>query len=186
MKNTHLDKTTTKNILKSALLDTPLGTMIAIGNEESLYLLEFIERCGLDREIELLQLKNKMTIIQGRTKIIDSIEDELTLYFKGELRTFQTPFTLIGTPFQRCVWEELAKIPFGETRSYGELAASIGRPTAFRAVAQANSTNQLAILIPCHRVINMNGALGGYAGGIERKKSLLTHENLKMAVQYGL
>lgn len=83
---------------------------------------------------------------------------------------------MIGSSFQMRVWEELEKIPFGQTRSYQEIATAIGRPTACRAVARANSTNQLAIIIPCHRVINSSGALGGYAGGLSRKQWMLKHE----------
>jgi len=164
------------NILKASWLDTPLGPMIAIANEESLYLLEFVDRRGLEREIERLRRKTKSAIIPGCTKPIRSIENELRLYFKGELKEFNTPLFLLGSPFQQHVWAELLKIPPGKTRSYSEIAFAMGKPTAFRAVAQANGANQLAIIIPCHRVINTNGELGGYGGGLARKKWLLNHE----------
>jgi len=164
------------DILKASWLDTPLGPMIAIANETDLYLLEFVERRGLEREIERLIQRTKSTIIPGSTKPICSIENELSLYFKRKLTQFQTPLFLLGTPFQKQVWNELIKIPLGETRSYGEIAIGVRRPSAFRAVAQANGSNQLAIIIPCHRVINTSGALGGYAGGISRKEWLINHE----------
>lgn len=164
------------NILKASWLDTPLGPMIAIANEEALYLLEFVDRRGLEREIERLRQKTKSAIIPGYTTPICSIERELNLYFKGELKEFKTPLFLLGSPFQKNVWAELVKIPPGETKSYSEIAIAIGKPTAFRAVAQANGANQLAIIIPCHRVINTNGELGGYAGGLTRKKWLINHE----------
>jgi len=163
-------------ILRAAWLDTPLGPMIAIADEEALYLLEFVDRRGLEREIERLRKKCKSAIIPGNTKAISSIEKELELYFKGELKEFKTSLLFLGSPFQKHVWTELLKIPPGETRSYAELAKAMGKPTAYRAVAQANGANQLAIIIPCHRVINTNGELGGYGGGITRKNWLINHE----------
>jgi AraC family transcriptional regulator of adaptative response/methylated-DNA-[protein]-cysteine methyltransferase len=172
-------------ILKSSWLDTPLGPMLAIANEEALYLLEFVDRRGLEREIERLRKRTKSRVIPGHTKPIDSIKKELNLYFKGELTAFQTPLCLQGSPFQRQVWDQLSKIPYGQTRSYAAIAKDIGRPTAFRAVAQANGSNQLAIIIPCHRVINSNGELGGYAGGVPRKQWLLEHEK-KHCTQFEL
>ncbi len=150
--------------------------MIAIADENALYLLEFVERRGLEREVERLREKTKSAIIPGHTPPIISIEKELNLYFDGQLIEFKTPSFYIGSPFQKRVWEELKKIPLGETRSYLEIAAAIGKPSAFRAVAQANGANQLAIVIPCHRVINSNGDLGGYGGGLIRKKWLINHE----------
>lgn len=91
-------------------------------------------------------------------------------------RVFEAPLHLIGAHFQKKVWDALRKIPAGETRSYADIAESINKPTAYRAVAQANGTNQLAIIVPCHRAINANGDLGGYGGGITRKQRLLAHE----------
>ncbi|MBA3604205.1 MAG: bifunctional transcriptional activator/DNA repair protein Ada [Parachlamydiaceae bacterium] len=164
------------NILKTSWLDTPLGPMIAISDEKDLYLLEFVDRRGLEREVERLRKKTKSAIIPGRTKPINSIEDELKSYFEGVLMEFKTPIFFLGSPFQRRVWEELKKIPSAETRSYSEIADAIGKPTACRAVAQANGANQIAIVIPCHRVINTNGELGGYGGGLARKKWLINHE----------
>lgn len=163
-------------ILKASWLDTPLGPMLAIADEEKLFLLEFADRRGLEREIERLRRRIKAAIIPGVTPPIHSIEKELHAYFAGKLKQFKTPFYLLGSDFQKNVWEALRKIPLGETRSYAELAVTIGKPTAFRAVANANGANQLAIIIPCHRVINTNGELGGYGGGIARKKWMIEHE----------
>jgi len=165
-----------RNILKASWLDTKLGPMIAIADEDVLYLLEFVDRRGLEREVERLRQRTKSAIIPGTTPPIHSIENELSQYFDGELREFKTPLHFLGSPFQKRVWEELQKIPFGETRSYADIAAAIGKPTAFRAVANANGANQFAIIVPCHRVINTNGELGGYGGGIARKKWLINHE----------
>lgn len=156
--------------------DTKLGQMVAIADEKVLYLLEFAECRGLEREIEQLKLKTMSDIKHGKTQPISLIEQELNQYFDGNLKEFKTPIHILGTPFQQKVWEELKKIPYGQTRSYSDIAHAIGKPTAFRAVANANGSNQLAIIIPCHRVINSNGKLGGYAGGIENKEWLLNFE----------
>lgn len=164
------------NILKASWLDTRLGPMIAIADDHALYLLEFVDRRGLEREVERLRQKTKSAIIPGSTPPINSIESELSQYFNGNLIEFKTPLFFIGSPFQKSVWEALKNIPYGETRSYADIAKAVGRPTAFRAVAQANGANQLALVIPCHRVINTNGDLGGYGGGITRKEWLLNHE----------
>ncbi len=163
-------------ILKASWLDTPLGPMLAIADVEALYLLEFVERRGLEREIERLRIKMKVAIIPGSTKIIQSITAELKAYFSGTLQHFATPPHLLGSPFQQQVWQELQRIPYGETRSYAKQAQSLGKPSAYRAVANANGANQLAIIIPCHRIINSNGELGGYGGGVNRKKWLIDHE----------
>lgn len=164
------------HILKASWLDTRLGPMIAIGDEESLYLLEFVDRRGLEREVERLRQRTKSAILPGITETIRSIETELNQYFEGKLKVFKTPLYPLGSPFQKRVWEELQRIPYGETRSYAQLATTIEKPSAFRAVANANGANQFAIVIPCHRVINSNGDLGGYGGGLPRKKWLINHE----------
>jgi len=104
------------------------------------------------------------------------LTDELTAYLAGTLDTFTIPLAPVGTPFQHQVWRALQQIPAGQTRSYAHIARAIGRPAALRAVARANATNPIAILIPCHRVIGSDGSLTGYAGGLERKQWLLDHE----------
>lgn len=163
-------------ILKSTWIDSPLGAILVISDENGLYLLEFVERRGLEKEIKNLIINLKANIIPGRTSAIDLIEQELAEYFTSNLKEFKTPIHLLGTPFQQVVWKELIRIPYGETRSYMTQAKAINKPTATRAVANANGANQLAIIIPCHRIINSNGNLGGYGGGIHRKKWLLEHE----------
>ena len=101
---------------------------------------------------------------------------QLDAYFDGRLTTFDLPLAPVGTPFQHCVWSALRAIPFGETRSYGQLAEAIGKPSAMRAVGAANGRNPIAIVVPCHRVIGADGSLTGFGGGIERKKFLLSLE----------
>jgi methylated-DNA-[protein]-cysteine S-methyltransferase len=101
---------------------------------------------------------------------------QLCAYFAGELRRFELPLEFVGTPFQQSVWRALLEIPYGETRSYGQLAQSIGLPAAVRAVGAANGANPLAIVVPCHRVIGASGKLVGYAGGLPLKRRLLALE----------
>lgn len=105
---------------------------------------------------------------------------ELDEYFGGKRRDFDIPLSLHGTPFQRRVWEALLQIPYGETRSYAEVAAMAGSPKAFRAVGMANHNNPVSILVPCHRVINTGGGLGGYGGGLDVKRFLLQLEGLSL------
>ena len=146
---------------KQIVITTPLGPIIAVADDRALYALEFTDHGKYP---------------MGRTKAIDLLEKELDRYFAGNLKAFETKVHLEGTPFQMAVWEELKNIPFGQTKSYAELAKAIHKPTAFRAVANALGANKLPIILPCHRVINANGELGGYNGGTLRKKWLLNHE----------
>lgn len=163
-------------VLKAEWIDTPLGSMVAIFDETHLYLLEFTDRRGLEREIEKMRKSLKVAIVPGRSPVTQMIEDDLAAYFKGELKKFTTPFKVNGSDFQKSVWDELLTIPYGVTRSYAEQAQRIGNPKAVRAVARANGMNQLAIIIPCHRVIGSDGKLTGYAGGLARKEWLLDLE----------
>jgi methylated-DNA-[protein]-cysteine S-methyltransferase len=103
--------------------------------------------------------------------------DQLRAYFAGELKEFTLDVRMDGTPFQRSVWEQLRKIPYGEIRSYGELAEALGNPGASRAVGLANGKNPIGIIVPCHRVVGANGSLTGYGGGLDRKKRLLDFES---------
>lgn len=163
-------------VLKAAWLDTQLGPMLAVADDEVLYLLEFVDRRGLERELERLRSNTKAVIVPGRTSPICRVEQELAKYFQGELNVFEVPTKTFSSPFQKRVWRALSEIPYGERRSYAEVAATVGKPSAVRAVAQANGANQLALIIPCHRVVRTDGALGGYGGGFTRKGWLLEHE----------
>ena len=156
---------------------TPLGPMYAGATDKGLCLLEFADRPSPETEFDEIGKRINARINVDRTEIHRVTEDQLNAYFKGELRVFDIPLDMPGTPFQQTVWNELLKIPFGETRSYLQQAASMGNPRAIRAVARANGMNRIAIVVPCHRVISANGQLTGYAGGLARKKWLLDHEN---------
>jgi methylated-DNA-[protein]-cysteine S-methyltransferase len=110
--------------------------------------------------------------------VLIEAERQITAYFAGELTEFTVPLDFAGTDFQKSVWAALLTIPFGETRSYAEIAHQIGRPKAVRAVGAANGRNPISIIAPCHRVIGSNGSLTGFAGGLEAKQLLLTLEGL--------
>lgn len=163
-------------LYRSAIIETPLGQMIAIADNKALVLLEFTDRRGLEKEIERLRKRNQAAVIPGKCSPIHSIQKELNEYFENVLKSFRTPIRTNGSPFQEKVWETLKQIPIGHTCSYLDLAKKVGNPKAVRAVANVNGANQLAIIIPCHRVINANGEIGGYGGGLARKKWLIEHE----------
>ena len=112
----------------------------------------------------------------SRCEVLLRAADQLAAYFAGQRRTFDLPLAPRGTGFQALVWRELVKIPYGETRSYGDVARAIGRPAASRAVGAANGRNPIAIIVPCHRVIGASGELTGYGGGLPMKRWLLGHE----------
>ena len=162
--------------LKAAWLDTPLGAMIAVCDRASLHLLEFVDRRALPREMSRLQQAVKGDLGIGRFETTDRIESELVDFFERRSARFETPITMHGTAFTKSVWDALRRIPAGATRSYGDIAKAIGRPTATRAVARANGANQIAIVVPCHRVIGADGSLTGYGGGVWRKPKLIELE----------
>lgn len=166
-------------LLKVCQIKTPLGMMVAIADDHALHLLEFADGRGVEREVHQLKERLKAELVSEASSILVSIEKELEQYFAGTLKKFKTPLAYSGTPFQQRVWEELQRIPYGKTVSYADVAVAIGKPKAFRAVANANGRNQIAVVIPCHRVINTNGDLGGYGGKIERKQALLDLERGK-------
>jgi AraC family transcriptional regulator of adaptative response/methylated-DNA-[protein]-cysteine methyltransferase len=174
--NTSPSAFTGGELLKADWFDTPLGPMIAVADARHLLVLEFFERKSLARELRVVQKAANGSIGVGRNAIIDQIEAEMTKFFAGRSTDFQTPLAPIGTPFSKSVWARLRDIPVGVTRSYGEIAQAIDRPTATRAVARANGANPIAIVVPCHRVIGSDGTLTGYGGGLWRKRWLIEHE----------
>src|SRR5262249_41123943 len=157
-------------------MESPLGPIVAAANEKGICLLEFSERQRL--EIQFNRLKNAFScaVVPGENEHLKTLKKELDAYFAGRLRQFSIPLVFPGTPFQERVWNELLRIPYGETRSYEELARRIGSDSGQRAVGHANGSNRIAIVIPCHRVVNKDGKLGGYGGGLWRKQHLLDLE----------
>lgn len=155
-------------------IDAPLGAMLALANDDGLYLLDFVDRRGLERELE--RLARRFAIVPGPHPVLDQTEREVREYFNGKRARFTLPLAERGTDFQRGVWDQLVRIDPGATRSYAELARILGAPKSVRAVARANGDNFRAIVIPCHRVIGSDGSLTGYGGGLARKQWLLDHE----------
>ena len=162
--------------LLSRWIDSPLGAILALVDDDGLHVFDWVDRRGLEREIIRIRARTHFAIVPGNHPVLDQAEQEINQYFAGRRTTFSLPLANRGTEFQRRVWDELLRIPAGETRSYAQVAKSIGEPNAVRAVARANGDNFRGIIIPCHRVIGSDGSLTGYGGGLARKQWLLDHE----------
>ena len=148
--------------------DSPVGPLLLAGNHDALHVLSF-GAGSRPREID--------TSWQPDTKgVLKDVRKELDEYFAGRLKQFSTPVAFNGTQFQNAVWQELQRIPYGETLSYLDLAKRIKKPAAVRAVGMANGANPIAIIVPCHRVIGSNGSLTGFGGGLPTKRALLELE----------
>lgn len=165
-----------KSVIMVTLLESPVGPLIAGIIDGKLCLLEFAQRRMLDTQLALIRRHYHAPFGIGTSAMFDQIREELRGYFSGTLRTFSTPLEARGTPFQERVWQALLEIPYGVTCSYEDIARAVGSPKGVRAVGTANGCNRIAIVIPCHRVVNKNGELGGYGGGLWRKKALLALE----------
>ena len=157
-------------------LESPLGPLVAAATDEGICLLEFSDRRILAAQFETVKRLFSCAIVPGENEHIAQLREELGEYFDSRLKQFSVPLVYRGSPFQVRVWTELLRIPYGETSSYAELAGKIGSPSAQRAVGHANGLNRIAIVIPCHRVVNKDGKLGGYGGGLWRKQHLLDLE----------
>lgn len=129
-----------------------------------------------DNAVTLLMRTSEPVRVEGRTPLTDLVYQQVTEYLNGRRREFDFPYTLQGTEFQRKVWRALCDIPYGETRTYGEIAAAVGSPKAYRAVGMANHNNPILLAVPCHRVIGANGKLVGYGCGLDMKEALLQLE----------
>jgi AraC family transcriptional regulator of adaptative response/methylated-DNA-[protein]-cysteine methyltransferase len=163
-------------LLHAKWLETPLGSMLAIASDDGLCMLEFMDRRGLQTQLDTLRKRIPGVVVPGTNAHLDHIEREMAAYFEGSLKKFSVKLDAPGTDFQQRVWAALRKIPLGQTRSYADIARAIDAPTSVRAVARANGDNRIAVIIPCHRVIGSDGSLTGYAGGLRRKEWLLDHE----------
>lgn len=150
-------------------VSTPLGDVLLMATEKALTGLHFVGEKyypGIDDS----------WVQDARKPVLREAASQLKRYFAKKLSRFNVPLDAEGTQFQRDVWRELVKVPYGETRSYGQIAARLGAPKAMRAVGAANGRNPISIIVPCHRVIGADGSLTGYAGGMERKTALLQLE----------
>ena len=148
--------------------DTPAGPLLLAGNADGLHVLSF----GVGSRLRAID-PSWITDTKG---VLKGVRNELDEYFAGRLRKFTTRLAFNGTPFQNAVWQELTRIPYGETISYLDLAKRIENPKAVRAVGMANGANPIAIIVPCHRVIGSNGSLTGFGGGLPTKRALLELE----------
>lgn len=162
-------------------IETPLGPMLAGATPDGICLLEFAAPGRLGPQLDALARLFRLPVRRAKHRHIDRLRRELDRYFTRRLERFTVPLVFPGTPFQVEVWKALLAIPYGETRSYEDVARAVGRPGAVRAVGTANGRNRIAVVIPCHRVINKSGALGGYGGGLGRKKRLLDLEGAPAA-----
>jgi AraC family transcriptional regulator of adaptative response/methylated-DNA-[protein]-cysteine methyltransferase len=158
------------------MLETPLGPLLAGATDQGINFLEYTDRRMLEYNLKAMHRRFGCAIVPGQHPLLERLRKELNEYFQGGRQEFTLPLASRGTPFQDRVWQELRRIPYGQTISYDELARRIGQPTAQRAVARANGMNYVAILIPCHRVIGKDGSLTGYGGGLWRKRLLLELE----------
>src|SRR5688572_7981392 len=173
-------------LLTAAWIESPLGPMLAIAGDGGLELLEFVDRRGLETELRALRAKlpsarsarpgQGAAIVPGDHPVLARTAEQLREYFAGARRAFDIPLNQHGSPFQLAAWKALCEIPYGETRSYTDMARRVGSPGAVRANGRVNGQNQIAIVVPCHRVIRADGSLCGYGGGKWRKQWLLDHE----------
>ncbi len=167
-------------------IETPIGATIACGDTRALSILEFVDRFESEEScMARLQAAGYQSIVFEPTPLLETLTNELSAYFAKTLTEFSVPLAPIGTPFQQSVWNTLQEIPYGQTWSYAALARTLGNLKAIRAVGRANGQNPIAIVIPCHRVIGSDGKLIGYAGGLERKRKLLTLEGASAPIPEG-
>ncbi len=169
-------KSRNKMTIVTKLIHTPLGRIQLGATPEGLCLAEFAEEGRVEGEIADLQVLLDCAVVPGTNEHLLAAEQQLAEYFEGRRKTFEIPLVTPGTAFETQVWRALQEIPYGQTISYLELARRIHNPKAVRAVGSANGRNRIPIIIPCHRVVNHNGQLGGYGGGLWRKKRLLELE----------
>lgn len=169
-------KSKNRPIVNVARMETSLGVMVAAATEKGVCLFEFADYKLLDLELKQLASAFKAPLVLGDNPHLEALKLQLDQYFNGERQEFDIPLDLVGTEFQKKVWLSLLQVPYGCTTTYAKQANLLGRPTAVRAVANANGKNKISIILPCHRVIGTDGTLTGYGGGMWRKKKLLEFE----------
>jgi methylated-DNA-[protein]-cysteine S-methyltransferase len=162
--------------MRYALIESPLGDLLAVGDDDGL--------TGLYLPTGKRPVR-PAAAWQRRDEAFAEVAEQLADYFAGERREFDLALRPSGTAFQHRVWGALREIPYGETRSYGAIAAEIGVPGAARAVGLANGQNPISIIVPCHRVVGASGALTGYGGGLPAKQWLLGHEAARVGLFAG-
>lgn len=166
----------TQSTILTLPMRTPLGEMLAGATQQGICLLEFADSGRAGPELRRLEKRLGAAAGPGESPLLERLQTQLDEYFAGQRRQFDLPLATAGTPFQQRVWVGLRAIPYGETRSYRQLAEELGHASAVRAVGKANGDNPIAILVPCHRLIGSDGSLTGYGGGLWRKQRLLELE----------
>jgi AraC family transcriptional regulator, regulatory protein of adaptative response / methylated-DNA-[protein]-cysteine methyltransferase len=163
-----------------AWIESPLGPLVAGASEHGVCLLEFSDRRMLEAQLETVKRRFRAALVPAENEHLARLRSEIGEYFAGSRREFSVALDYPGTEFQVNVWNALLAIPCGETRSYEQLAITVGSPLAVRAVGRANGMNRISIVIPCHRVIGKDGTPVGYGGGLWRKRWLLDHERTQV------
>jgi AraC family transcriptional regulator of adaptative response/methylated-DNA-[protein]-cysteine methyltransferase len=163
-------------LLTATWIETPLGPMLAVAGDKGLELLGFVDRRALETELTELRREWDVAIVPGDHSVLSAAKTQLREYFAGTRRTFDLPLHHRGSAFQLEAWRALSEIPYGETRSYADMARRVGSAKAVRAIGRVNGQNRIAIVVPCHRVIRSDGSLCGYGGGRWRKQWLLDLE----------
>lgn len=156
--------------------DLDIGKVLLGAMDEAICFLEFVEPGHRDQQLQRLATDFDADLQSRDSALLASGRQQLTEYFAAKRQHFDLPLGMHGTPFQARVWQALIEIPYGETCSYGDIARRLGQPQAMRAVGAANGRNHIPIIIPCHRVINADGSLGGFSSGLWRKQKLLELE----------
>ena len=164
-----------EHAVASRRMETPIGGLVLLASAKGLAGLFFAHRVERDR----------LPADDPSNEFLNAAERQLGEYFAGSRKVFEVALDSRGTEFQRSVWRELSRIPFGVTRSYAEIAERIGKPKSVRAVGAANGSNPISVIVPCHRVIGANGSLTGFGGGLDLKRSLLEFEGVLLAVADG-
>jgi methylated-DNA-[protein]-cysteine S-methyltransferase len=170
--------------MKKILIQTfksPVGELVLGVFQNQLCLCDWKFRKMRQAVDERIKKGLQASMEEGDHPILDQTKAQLQEYFEGKRKNFNLPLVLVGSDFQKSVWEALLKIPYGESRSYLQLSLDLGNPDAIRAVASANGANAISIIVPCHRIIGSDGSLVGYAGGLDAKKKLLTLEGVKQS-----
>ncbi|WP_139491758.1 methylated-DNA--[protein]-cysteine S-methyltransferase [Brevibacillus dissolubilis] len=168
-----------KRVIGYTTMESPIGPLLLASTDQGLCAIEFGPEESSLMTLERLCRKWQLDAnIEWNDELNQEVKQQLEEYFRGERKEFEIRYDLYGTPFQKAVWTELTRIPYGETRSYKDIALGIGAAKAVRAIGGANHNNPIPIIIPCHRVIGSNGALVGYGGGLSIKETLLQIEGI--------
>ncbi len=174
----------TDNRIVVDLMQSAIGPLVLGATNDGVCLVEFADPHRLESQVSTLQRLMPFQVQHGNHPYLEQVRRELTEYLAGQRTRFEVPLVYPGSVFQRAVWTALLEIPYGETRSYEALAREVATAEAVRAVGGANGANRIAIVIPCHRVVNKSGKLGGYGGGLWRKKALLALEQQQLTFQF--